>query len=386
MKRYLAVTLIIWLSSLALYVGSLCVIDPFQVFHKPWLRDPYIVREMRVQAKGIIDQYEFDAAIVGTSMAANFMPGEASRIFNRHFVNISLDGSFMIERSVVLDYLFRKKKMADIIYSLDGYDQDSLNGMPIEPYVFLYDNKPFNDLQLYTSFKCAKFLFCRNALFPGRGGCEKTTDLEHATEWGSKAEHARRFGGLNQWLNAKNNNQVSGALKKVSNAIRTIEEKRVQPIEPGEVQRRFEKRKKVINAQLIKYFSAHPSTTFYLYFPPYSRLRYAIHKQSHPGMFEIYLDTIKWMVHEAGRYKNVEVYGFDDMDFPDDIANYKDTSHFHQRINSKILAWMKAGQHRLTASNVDAYISTIDHKAANYRIDIIGDRIAAYLGSSGKTQ
>jgi hypothetical protein len=76
------------------------------------------------------------------------------------------------------------------------------------------------------------------------------------------------------------------------------------------------------------------------------------------------------------------VFGFETEDFLDDIANYKDTSHYHQRINSEILNWMKNGEHELTSENLEPYIQEITRRAANYPLKQIGAQIGAYLTTS----
>jgi len=87
----------------------------------------------------------------------------------------------------------------------------------------------------------------------------------------------------------------------------------------------------------LRIVEQYAQTRFYLFFPPYSRLNYAILKQSDPQRFEEYLGILRMVIHDAEKYSNVKVFGFETEDFLDDIANCKDTTHYHQRINSEIL-------------------------------------------------
>src|SRR3989339_1968081 len=96
------------LFSIALLTNYL--IDPYRIFHKPWVRENYYVPEMRIQASGIINTEKFDSIVLGTSMADNFSPAEASKVFGQKFTNISLNGSSLAERSLVLNYALEKKK------------------------------------------------------------------------------------------------------------------------------------------------------------------------------------------------------------------------------------------------------------------------------------
>ena len=79
---------------------------------------------------------------------------------------------------------------------------------------------------------------------------------------------------------------------------------------------------------------------------------------------------------------NLRIFGFETEDFLDDIANYKDTSHYHPRFNSRILLWMQSGSHQLTEANLDDYRAEITRRAANYPLQGIGGEIDRYLKSS----
>ena len=88
-------------------------------------------------------------------------------------------------------------------------------------------------------------------------------------------------------------------------------------------------------------------------------MRYAIWKQSDPNAFQIYIETLRMVVNETSKYSNVFIYGFDDQSFLDDLANYKDTSHYSPEYNSRILTWIKNGEHLLNTENLENYISAI---------------------------
>lgn len=65
---------------------------------------------MRQQAAGIINNYDFDSAILGTSMLVNTSAKEANEILGGRFFNISMQASNFYERSFVLQYAIDKKK------------------------------------------------------------------------------------------------------------------------------------------------------------------------------------------------------------------------------------------------------------------------------------
>jgi hypothetical protein len=73
------------------------------------------------------------------------------------------------------------------------------------------------------------------------------------------------------------------------------------------------------------------------------------------------------------------VFGFDDMDFTADIANYKDQSHYHKDINSKILQLMSDQSHILTEDNIEEYLKKIAGLAHSYDVKRLADEFKACL-------
>lgn len=384
MRRYLLILTLGWMLPLVAFVGVNWLVDPYRIFHKPWIGNDYYTsdRTMRDTAAGIINTEEFDSVILGSSMAANFSPSEASQLFGNRFVNITMDGSGIPERSLVLRYALRQRQLSDVIFSFDwGSLRTPVSVSPVAPYAFLYDNNRTNDLLIYASnLKPIRYAFCRNLVIASDVLCpNRKDDLENLVEWHSDWNHSKRFGGLNKWLEAKNDGQIKGALKSIADSVQTIESGKVKAVDPVMVERNVERDRRVFKESLLSSAAQYPQTRFYLFFPPYSRLNYAILKQSDPQRFEEYLGILRSVIRDAEKYPNVKVFGFETEDFLDDIANYKDTSHYHQRINSEILHWMKNDEHQLTSVNLEPYIQEIASRAANYPLKQIGAQIGAYL-------
>ncbi|ELV8017581.1 hypothetical protein QND80_001710, partial [Campylobacter jejuni] len=77
------------------------------------------MKDMRMQARGLILYKDFDSAIIGTSMLENTSAKEANKKLGGNWINLSLGGSTFALRAVILDYLFKHKDIKNIIYSLD---------------------------------------------------------------------------------------------------------------------------------------------------------------------------------------------------------------------------------------------------------------------------
>lgn len=388
MRRYLLIITLGWMLPLFTFVSINWLVDPYRIFHKPWVRDNYYPNDtgMRAEAAGIINTEDFDSIILGTSMADNFSAKEADQIFGAHFVNISLRGSTLSERSFVLSYVLHKRAVKNVIYSLDifAFDAQSVAGTPMASYTYLYDDNPFNDLVLYASSpKIFRYALCRNIVVSSDRLCQnRRNDLETLVEWHSIWEHSKRFGGLNKWLEAKDNPQIIDALTSLSKSIRIIGSGTVSPVNWEQVKQANVEHEHVFRINLLDAAISHPDTRFYFFFPPYSRLNYAILKQSDPQRFEEYLGILRFVVNECAKHPNIHVFGFETEDFLDDIANYKDTEHYHQRFNSAMLHWMKNGEHELTPNNLEPYIQEITARAAAYRLREIGAKIDSYVAKT----
>jgi hypothetical protein len=360
---------------------ALILVDPLRLFHKPWVRDDYFIRELRFQAAGIIRNTEFDSIILGTSLAANFSPSEASQLWNAQFVNISPDGSGLSERSIILNFALANKRLKNVVISLDGFHEYGKHQPPFPAthYDYLYNENRWDDLKVYLNLKYAKFLLCRNRVVSSDALCKTTRDLETVTEWASLKTHSKRFGGLNKWFESKNNGQIKQAFMTIVKQTQAIKNGAVEVLNKKDGLKKIRGDQLSFDHYVTHYIEEHPDTQFYLYFPPRSRMSKALLKKAKPSDYNRYIERMRYVVSAIQGHPNATVYGFDHLEFTNNIANYKDPSHHHQRFNSSILQWMKNKDHELTNDNVEAYIKTTSELAENYDIVSFGEKIEAFL-------
>ncbi len=89
--------------------------------------------------------------------------------------------------------------------------------------------------------------------------------------------------------------------------------------------------------------------------------------------------VVRHLAERSAGLENLEVLGFEDQDFPDDIAWYKDTGHYREDVDEMILVAMAEGTYRLTPGNVDAYLDRSRALAMNFDLVGLGRRIKTYL-------
>ena len=386
-KRYTITVLLAAFILLACQWAALVVVDPLRLFHKPWVRDDYFISELRFQAAGIIRNAEFDSIILGTSMAANFSPREASQLWDAQFVNISPDGSWLSERSIILNFALTNKRLKNIIISLDGFHEYGKfhPSFPITNYDYLYNENRMDDLKAYLNLKYVKFLLCRNIMISSGAFCKKAKSLETVTEWSSSKTNSKRFGGLNKWFESKNNGQIKQAFMKIAKGTRAIKSGTAEVLNKKDYSKKVKGDQLVFDHYVAHYIKENPDTQFYLYFPPHSRMSKALLKKAKPSEYNRYIERMRYVVGAIERYPNAKAYGFDHLELTNDIANYKDPSHHHPRFNSSILRWMKNKDHELTSENIEAYIKATSELAESYDVVSFGEKIESFLsrGYSG---
>jgi hypothetical protein len=382
-KKYFLILLIIGVGLFIGKVGLLLVVDPLQIFHKPWVREEYFIPKMRFQAAGIINHNSFDSIILGTSIAANFSAKEASKLWGDEFVNISPDGSLLSERSLILNYALKKKILKNVVISLDGY-------APVNEYNadfsesnfnFLYNDSVLDDIKVYLNDKYIKYIRCKS-IFPRQYSikCSETNSIEKVTSWSWSNDHMDRFGGIDKWFKAKNNEQIRKAFSQIVSSAHCIEYKCEELRKDQlDLKRRLKAAPNAFDSYIFAIARNSPETNFYLFFPPYSRLVYGMWKQENPEVFDLYITYIKHAVERAEEHKNIQIFGFDHLSFLDNLKNYKDPLHYHPIRNSELLEYMEAGNFMLTKNNLDTYLTKINALSEMYDVNSIGLAIERYL-------
>lgn len=359
-------------------LAALIYYDPLQLFHASWHEKPARFHaNTRQQAAGIINSYSFDSIVLGTSLLENTSANEASERLGGNFVNISISGSNFFERSLVLEYALRKKSLKRVIYSLDSVYLDVKRDNPnykVEQFDYLYDRNPFNDIKAYLN---DHYLTCLATFSQSNQCLGRPTGLDRPNAWGHRPSNIARYGGLEQWFAAMNNGQIRRAMGVIAKAGRDADQGKT--IRPDYTDKLIARSIEYVDGYLLNIAKANPDTEFIFLFPPYSRIRYAIWAQVQLYNFEIYEAVIAHLVTEAASYPNVDFYGWDDRDFVDDVANYKDTEHYHPRYNSWMLSAIKSGDGMLLEDGLDTYLEVIRERAMAFDLIGIGRSIDEYL-------
>ncbi|TLD86494.1 hypothetical protein [Helicobacter sp. MIT 05-5294] len=362
-------------------VGIVCVLlylyDPMQIFHKPYFRKLTFHQDMRIQAKGIIKHYDFDSYIIGTSMLENTSAKEAGEKLDGKWVNISLSGSIFEERSVILEYLFANKSPKSIIYTLEPYamsDKIIENKEAIKRTAkvsYLYDDTEIDDIKTYMNYK---FISCAFSWSNSKKCIGESDDLETLLQWGLRDEYKRLFGGFENWIEYSRDDKGFELLN--------LEGKITHWDFVGGVE--VDKQKQNLTKTLLRFIDKNPNTRFYLIIPTYSRFFWRFNIQNEKGVFADVLfyqnkEVFQWFVNELEKYPNATLYGFDTLDYADNIANYKDSTHYNTDMNSMQLDAIANKTHIITPQNVESYFEIMKQKILDYDVKSLVESVKEFL-------
>lgn len=374
--RKLVLTLLVAaLGPVAALLSALFVYDPLALFHEPWGRPGTVHENMRLQAAGVIRHGDFDSVILGTSILENTSADEASRILGGRFVNLSVSAGDFFERGLILRHLLERRPVRQVIYSLDFIYLNQRKGYwyyPLPTYDYLYDANPFNDIRAYLN---GHFLGCLGHWSRDADCVGREADLDRPNAWMRDPEQAARFGGFDAWCRARDNSQIRDVYAKMSEAAAAIRAGAVQVSDPAQTTLAID----YVERNLITLVREFPQTRFHLVFPPYSRAKFAIWHQYRQGDAAAHLAVIRYLAESSSRLPNLQVSGFEDQDFLDDIARYKDMDHFDPEINTLIARSIGQGAHRITPMNVEHYIAEATRRAREYPLDEMAARLGACI-------
>lgn len=169
------------------------------------------------------------------------------------------------------------------------------------------------------------------------------------SSWSDQPWIQQLLGGFNSWILNSNRPDIQKILRQISE----------YPTQQKDL-------KQVFPNKLISAIKKHPDTSFILIIPPFSRLYYKLNPIS-------ISEIIKQILYL--RLPNIEIYGFDNTNIPDNLSHYIDLIHYDETINSFMLDAIKNNTHRITLENVDSYFQEMKKKVKAYNLEPLKQQI-----------
>lgn len=361
MKKYRVLVFLFLFITIVLpiyFIFIVWYIDPFALWHKPFYcpNQVYKHKNMRYNARRFIEHSDYDSLIFGSSMLVNTSAQESSKVLGGKFINISIEGSRFAERRLILDYIFEKnKKINTVITTFDSEFVSTLHNfsyLTIKQWDMIYDKNWVNDYNIYVNKTFLPYIFSTFfKLISGKEVSCENRDFDRPASFFAESEHL--LGGIKNFVkNDYNLNETKSAVEKIKN--KQISKDELNPKDLALIKELFDK-------DVIEPIKNHQDTEFIMIVAAYSVVKSAIAFQTNPAGARLQKYFLKYLLNQ--NLPNLKVYGFDDMGFTDDIANYVDLGHYSKDINSKMLDWIAQKKGILTTQNFDEYWDKYEQKS-----------------------
>lgn len=291
-------------------------IDPFQIYRLASRYMPPIDNTTQVYANaGIVRHYDYDSAIVGTSVTENFRPSQMDEKLGGRFIKLCTSAGTAYNHALLLNLAFDTHDMKRIVYGLDVYSFIAgLDETGSEVPLYLYDRNPFNDAQYWLNRSVLGSFIPRCLRAWGQTQDDSIRDSMYCwagrDDYGLIALYNAQFSPVSDMLPADSRHEAALAN---------------------------------LDAHVLPLITAHPETQFDFFFPPYSAAEWSTMLAK--GTLESMLALRGLCFDALSRYPNVTVHDFAAReDWVLNLNNYKDTLHYGQWINDAITECIASGE------------------------------------------
>ena len=307
-------------------------IDPFQIYRLATRYMPPIDNTTQVYANaGIVRHYDYDSAIVGTSVTENFHPSLMDEELGGRFIKLCTSAGTAYNHAILLNLAFRTHDMARVVYGLDVYSLiGPLTKTGSDVPMYLYDDNPFNDVSYWLNRSVLGSFLPRCLRTWGEQQDDTLRDTMY--NWAGRDE----YGPIALYTASFTAPQSEMAADRYTDAARAN-----------------------IETHILPFIEEHPQTQFDFFFPPYSAAEWATMKSK--GTLEAML-TLRGLCYDLlSGYDNVTLHDFTVRDdWVLDLSNYKDTLHYGEWINDEITRCIATGACAVSSrEQIDAASQTL---------------------------
>ena len=323
-KQWGLLTLSLLLLTIGGIIGTVVLIDPFEIYHQATAFIPPITNGTQNYANaGIAKSYEYDSVIIGSSMTENFRPSQMDSLLGGRFVKLCINGGSPFNHKQMMELAFSTHEVRRVLYGLDVESLTYFYKTPkCEMPEYLYDDDLFNDTAYWFNHSVlARYIpQCLKTL-----GQSDPDQRDTMYMWGDLYEYGKE-----------------AALRYVTITGETVEQGDLPEVPELSQQSGLN-----VYSNLLPFIEAHPDTEFIVFFPPYSLVQWVDFYQQ--GTMIYHLEQKEAVIRILLGYDNVKIYDFQaELDWVTDLDNYIDAWHYGPWINDAIVERVAAGENRIT--------------------------------------
>jgi hypothetical protein len=337
------------------------VVDPLQLFHKPWFYKGAFTYESRLQNAGLIERQDFDAVFMGTSLAVHFRKSDLDRALNVNTVKLAMAGSTSREQAFVLDQAL-KKRPGTIIWQMDEW-------------IFRDAAPPADTIQteLYSrSFGgMAGYLLGLGTTKESAGIVLRLVPPLQKLVHGAAALQLVKF--YTQDVDDIGTlPEAHRSLYNKASALRSFDHYRRHPAEISagydlpSMKRNFE-------SDAIGLIRNHPDVRFRIYFPPYSILQFVAMRDYAPATLDVALQFSEYATQGLLEFPNVSVADFRSVsEITHNLDNYLDLAHHSPDVDRAVLQYLAASTYEVDRTAPARPTAELARQVAAYPSPITG--------------
>jgi len=324
-KHWSILSLSLLLFSLAGIVGSVMIIDPFEIYHRAFFHIPPIENTTQIYSNaGIAKSYDYDSVIIGSSMTENFTPSQLDRELGGNFIKLPVNAGSPFNHKQMMDMAFAAQDVKRIFYGVDIELFTYFYKTPkCEMPEYLYDDDLFNDTAYWfnKSVLLTYIPMCLST-FGQRDPALRDTMYN----WGGMYKYGKEA--------ALRGTTVTGTEipQRDAGAEIVLSQQTLLNVEHN----------------ILPYVKNHPDTEFIFFFPPYSLVNWYRFYQA--GEMEYHLTQKAAFIEALLPYENVRIYDFQaENTWILDLDHYIDASHYGPWINDAMVQHVARDEYRVAS-------------------------------------
>lgn len=325
-KRLFYITFILLLAILFAIASFVVIVDPYQQYRK----SDMFVGSQRLENPGVAMHHDYDAVIVGSSMAMNHYPSQIDSLFGWNTINLTTMGGTDYDYCLLFPHIINQGKARHFIWGMDFFSF-SLPQTNFLSETYLYDNVLWNDYPYWLSY----------------------TSLDNA------------------FKKMKNHSQVSrDSICHFSSPVgREHLLKYYQRDNNSKYFRKddFTHMKQRFDAMFDVLMPLMADVDLYIYFPPYSILEFKMFYDY--GHWQQIQDCKRHMIERMLQYPNIKLYDFQKEIYICDMDEFMDLRHHSHDYNKRIIKGMAKDHCRVSHEGYMQDLQVLDSLVVNFTIE-----------------
>ncbi|WP_297604919.1 hypothetical protein [uncultured Alistipes sp.] len=338
-RRLFIITLSIILCILVICGGVVYCIDPYQQFRKS---DLYI-NDARLEIPGISKHHDYNAILIGSSMAMNHEPQQIDSLFSEagqdkwSTRNFTLVGGMSDDYDILLNRVFKDGKVKHIIFDFDYFSFAKQRNVIAD---YLYTDDISNKIKYVLNY----------------------TTLENCIK---KIKTPVRLDSLNHFYSK------SGRAELLRDFMKCRNEKFAETGYNFD----YTVMKLHFDSHILSYIRKRTDIDWIVYFPPYSIFEFVRYRDG--GHFgEIYRFK-KYVVEALLKCPNVKIYDFQcEEGWIMNLSEYMDVRHHSHEFNHEIIRRMSEDMYRVTSDNYLEKLEAFDKIVKSADVDKLLENIS----------